>query len=143
MRNYTCTCIGAGRDLKKTEEAALAALMDRLIEERGVRRFLCGMEQGLELAFGETAAQLRDSKYPFITLESVIPYEEQAALWGEPQRDRYYDLAARCDRERMLERSYVRGCIMQRDSYLLSRARYLILMDEEGLKTLMLDPPEL
>ena len=74
-----------GRErLEKTEEAALAALMERLIEEREVRRFLCGMEQGLELAFGETAAQLRDSKYPFITLESVIPYEEQARSGASP-----------------------------------------------------------
>lgn len=132
-----------GERAEKTETRALEELVERLIEEHGVRCFLCGMEQGLELAFGEAAARLRDSKYPFVTLESVIPYEEQAVGWSEPQRDRYYDLAARCDEEHMLKRGYVRGCITERDVYLLGRSRYLILMDENEIKALVMDRPEL
>lgn len=139
MRDYTCTCIGAARGSQLPETGALKIQMEKLIEERGVRRFLCGMERGLELAFGELAAELRDGKYPFITLESVIPYEEQAAEWGEADRDRYYNLAARCDREKMLRRSFAQGCIIERDCYLLGQARYLILAEEGKFKTMVLD----
>ncbi len=139
MRECTCACLGAGRRLEKTEEADLAALIEKLIEERGVRHFLCGMERGLELAFGEQAARLRDSKYPYITLDSVIPYEEQAADWSEADRDIYYNLAARCDRERMLNRGYVEGCMARRDCYLIEKARYLIVGGEDGLMLLELD----
>ena len=38
MRNYTCTCIGAGRDLKKTEEAALAAITSAAAEIAGISK---------------------------------------------------------------------------------------------------------
>ena len=143
MRNYTCACIGTGKDLNQSETAALAVSMEKLITEHGVRHFLCGMERGLELSFGEQAALLRDSKYPFATLDSVIPYEEQAADWSEDDRDRYYDLAARCDRERMLNRSFVEGCMTQRDCFLMEKAYYMIVGNEEGFTILELGGVEI
>ncbi len=72
----------------------------------------------------------------------MIPYEEQAAEWGEADRERYYDLVARCDREKMLRRSYAQSCVIERDCFLLGQARYLILEEEGKFKTIVLDMPD-
>ena len=44
--------------------------------------------------------ELEAHGYPGITLESAIPCESQAAKWSEALRDRYFDIASKCDMRR-------------------------------------------
>ena len=79
-------------DLKKT----LREQIINLIENEGVTHFISGMAIGVDMYAAEIVLGLKAS-YPGITLESAIPCESQAAKWSEALRDRYFDIASKCD----------------------------------------------
>lgn len=93
----------------------------RLIGQENVRHFITGMTLGTDLYAAEIVLELR-RHYPDITLESVIPYETQAVKWTFAQRERYYDIAAQCDEETMLQTHYSPGCIDKCGRYMTDRA---------------------
>ncbi len=93
----------------------------RLITEDNVSTFLCGMARGIDLICGRIVLELKE-QHPDITIESVIPYEEQAAAWSESDRDEYFDIAEHCDIETMLQTQYTRGCLQKRNRYLVDNA---------------------
>ena len=93
--------------------------------EAWCRHFLCGMARGADFYFCEAVLDLRQRR-PGVTLEAVIPCEEQAARWSERDRDRYYTLVASCDGETMVQRHYDKGCMLRRNRYLVDHAARLI-----------------
>lgn len=66
------------------------------------------------------------SKYPHITLESAIPCETQAIKWSVASRERYYNIAAKCDKETMLQREYTPDCMDKRNRYMVDHADYIL-----------------
>ena len=64
--------------------------------EQGMRHFMCGMALGADLYFCEAVLALRKRRVG-VTVEAVIPCEEQAARWREKDRTRYFDLVAQCN----------------------------------------------
>ena len=109
-------CLEVKRRLTAAVERACGA---------GCRHFLCGMARGADFYFCEAVLDLRE-RIPGITLEAVIPCEEQAARWSERDRDRYYSLVAACDGETMVQRRYDKGCMLRRNRYLVDHAARLI-----------------
>lgn len=93
--------------------------------EAGCRHFLCGMARGSDFYFCEAVLALRRQKGD-VTLEAVIPCEEQAARWSERDRDRYFALVSACDDETLVQRHYDRGCMFRRNRYLVDHAARLI-----------------
>ena len=63
---------------------------------------------------------------PGVTVEAVIPCEEQAARWRERDRERWFSLVERCDNETMLQHHYDRGCMLRRNRYLVDHSAMLI-----------------
>lgn len=70
----------------------------RQIEENGVTHFITGMAIGVDMFAAEIVLGLK-SAYNGITLECAIPCETQAEKWSEALRDRYFDIASKCDKE--------------------------------------------
>ena len=105
-------------------KARLAAAVEEAYD-KGMRHFLCGMARGADFYFCEAVLELR-ARRPGVTLEAVIPFEEQAARWSERDRDRYYALVAACDDETMVQRRYDKGCMLRRNRYLVDHAARLI-----------------
>ena len=93
--------------------------------DRGMRHFLCGMARGADFYCCEAALALRDRR-PGVTVEAVIPCEEQAARWREQDRRRYFSLVERCDYETMVQHRYTHGCMQRRDRYMVDRSGLLI-----------------
>ena len=108
-------------DLKKT----LREQIINLIETEDVTHFITGMALGVDLYAAEIVLDLK-SKYPHITLESAIPCETQAVKWSMAQRERYYDIAAQCDKETMLQSHYSPDCMDKRNRYMVDQADVLI-----------------
>lgn len=92
---------------------------------RGYRHFICGMALGCDLYFCEAALALRDRR-PGVTVEAAIPCEGQAARWRDRDRNRYFELVARCDFETMVQHRYTSGCMQRRDRYMVDRSSLLI-----------------
>lgn len=97
----------------------------RQIEDNGVTHFITGMALGVDMYAAEIVLGLKSS-YNGITLESAIPCETQAEKWTEVQRDRYYEIAAQCDEETMLQHQYTPDCMQKRNRYMVDEADYII-----------------
>ena len=61
-----------------------------------------------------------------ITLECAIPCETQAEKWSEALRDRYFDIASKCDKETLLQQRYTPDCMHKRNRYMVDQADYII-----------------
>ena len=84
-----------------------------------------GMALGVDMYAAEIVLDLK-SKYPHITLESAIPCETQAIKWSVASRERYYNIAAKCDKETMLQREYTPDCMDKRNRYMVDHADYIL-----------------
>lgn len=96
-----------------------------LIEQENVRHFISGMALGIDLFAAGIVLDLK-TDYPDITLESAIPCETQAIKWTVAQREQYYEIAARCDKETMLQTHYTPDCMDKRNRYMVDHADYII-----------------
>jgi uncharacterized phage-like protein YoqJ len=99
--------------------------IETLIVNKNVTHFITGMALGIDLICAEIVIGLKE-KYPFITLESAIPYEEQAANWTDNQRDRYYRIAELCDKETLLQHHYDKWCFQNRNRYMVDSSEFII-----------------
>lgn len=108
-------------DLKKT----LREQIINLIENEGVTHFISGMAIGVDMYAAEIVLGLKAS-YLGITLESAIPCESQAAKWSEALRDRYFDIASKCDKETLIQTHYTPDCMSKRNRYMVDHADVLI-----------------
>ena len=97
----------------------------RLIEEENVTHFISGMAIGIDMYAAEIVLNLKKS-YPGITLESAIPCETQAVKWSVALRERYYDIAAKCDKETMLQTHYTPDCMDKRNRYMVDHSDVVI-----------------
>lgn len=93
----------------------------RLIEEDGVSYFITGMAMGIDMYAAEIVLDLK-ARYPALLLECAIPYEEQAMRWTNALRERYYDIASKCDKETMLQTRYSADCFQRRNRYMVDQA---------------------
>ena len=105
-------------------KARLAAAVEEAYD-KGMRHFLCGMARGADFYFCEAVLDLRERRSG-VTVEAVLPCEEQASRWTERDRERYFTLVERCDGETLLQHHYDRGCMLRRDRYLVDHASLLI-----------------
>ena len=105
------------------KERLAAAVEDAY--DRGMRHFLCDMARGADFYFCDAVLELRERRSG-VTLEAVIPCEEQAARWSERERERWFSLVERCDGETMLQHHYDKGCMLRRNRYLVDHSSMLI-----------------
>ena len=64
--------------------------------------------------------------YPMITLECAIPCETQAVKWNERDRDIYYNLLSKCDKETLLQQKYTSDCMQKGNQYMVANSDYVI-----------------
>ena len=92
-----CYLIGIERSGENGEKMPNAERIARGIEdiaESGERSFVCVMNRaGVYIA--ECLFALK-KKFPDIKVDALIPYEEVAADWDDPLRDRYFDTVEKC-----------------------------------------------
>lgn len=167
MRRDTTCCFTGYRPEKlpwgtREGDPRCLALKQRLamaVEEaygRGMRHFICGMARGSDFYFCEVVLALRKAR-PDVSVEAAIPCEEQAAGWGEEDRDRYFRLVEQCDYETMVQHRYDKGCMLRRNRYMVDRSSLLIAVFDgllggtmytvsyamkKGLEIVTLDPQE-
>lgn len=116
---------------KSEADPRCGALKERLraaVEQAyadGFRYFICGMARGADFYFCEAVLALREG-HPDVEVEAAIPCEEQAARWSHADRERYFALVERCDRETMVQHHYDRWCMLKRDRYMVDQASRII-----------------
>lgn len=88
-------------------KAALRDALTQLIAE-GVTVFLTDLA-GTGLYAAEELLHLQ-KLYPAVRLECLLPFEEQAAKWSEPLRDRYFYILEHCASVALFGTQYTDGC---------------------------------
>lgn len=97
----------------------------RLVTEEQVTHFISGMALGIEQICAELVLELKGI-YPQMELECAIPYEEQAAKWTIPQRDRYFDIIVRSDTATQIQGAYTRDCMKNRNHYMVEKSGHVL-----------------
>ena len=67
-------------------------------------------------------------EYPHIRLVLVLPCppEQQTLKWNADQRQRYYEIHERADKERVLSPQYTSDCMLAHNRHLVNSSAYLI-----------------
>ena len=79
----------------------LRAEIIRLIEQEGVTHFISGMALGVDM------------------------YAAEIVL-TEKQRDRYFEIASKCDKETLIQHHYTSDCMHKRNRYMVDQADFII-----------------
>lgn len=110
--------LGYGENSIQCDElkGRLEELIKNLIEKEGVTHFISGVALGVDTYAANIVLNLK-AQYPGIILECAIPCETQAVKWNERDRDIYYDLLAKCDKETLLQQNYTSDCMQKRNEY--------------------------
>lgn len=115
------------------QKTKLKEVIISLVEDFSVNHFISGMELGLEQFFAESILELK-TKFPGIFLEGVIPYENQVINWTECQRDKYYSIMQKIDKEVLIQYHYSQDCMRNRNLYMINKSKYIILCTDNTSK---------
>lgn len=107
------------------QKGRLEELIKNLIEKESVTQSIFAVALGVETYAANIVLNLK-AQYPGITLECAIPRETQAVKWNERDRDIYYDLLAKCDKETLLQQNYTSDCMQKRNEYMVDNSDYVI-----------------
>ena len=144
-RDENCICL----------KEAIFREICRLYDE-GYRCFICGMASGSDLYFAEAVLRLR-SQQPEVRLEAAVPYPGQAERWPINERKKYESILSRVNTKTILYKSYFRGCMADRNKYMVNRSSVLLAVYSgenggtsqtmlyamrKGLRLIELAPPE-
>lgn len=124
----TTCCFTGHRVIPEGMYYALQAKLEKTLVsliESGVCYFGAGGALGFDTLAAETVLQLR-YQYPQIKLIMVLPCADQAAKWGEYDRDRYEDILLRADKVVYIGRDYTPYCFSQRNRHLVDHSQVCV-----------------
>lgn len=113
----------------------LKAILIELSEKEQVGAVSTAMNLGIETLAAEAALAVREQTG--IMLECVIPFEEQAVAFSESERDRYFGIIEKCDKETMLDKGEKEDSFKKCYEYLVDAADIILVgeMPEEAAET--------
>lgn len=137
MTKKTCTFIGfnsnklsACWDCEDKNGISLRNYLKGEIEkqviEQNISYFICGVGSEGDMYIAETILEIK-KRYPHIILEVVINYETQVSRWREADRNRYYDIIEKSDKETMFHRAYSVGCWIKCNYYMIDQANTIFV----------------
>ena len=91
----------------------------------GFSTFYGGMAQGCDIFCAE-AVLIHKTKHPGIRFVAVVPYLGQEKRWDTDYQLRYQSIIEHADEVLVLNQRYRRGCMMQRNRYMVDRSDLLV-----------------
>ena len=96
-----------------------------ILIESGISLFYSGMALGVGQWGAEIILDMK-RQYPNVQLVAVLPCETRADRWSSAQRERYFDILARCDDVITLRAHYTPQCALEHNRYIVDHAEYLL-----------------
>lgn len=119
-------CVFTGhRELDKEFSPALLKNTIKGLIERGVDVFYNGMAIGFDLLAAEQVLALR-KKFPNVKLIACVPYYGQETYFSAADKRRYVKILKKADEIVLLSEKYYRGCLHQRDRYMVDNADVMV-----------------
>ena len=105
-------------------KARLHDALEELIG-KGFAHFISGGAMGMDMYAAEAVLELKET-YPWIILEMVSPFDDQAKRWEPEYQSRHELLFAAADIVTATSHPYTRGCLFKRNRYLVDNADLLL-----------------
>lgn len=120
---YSCAFTGhrnipSDFSLKPLKEAILKVLKE------GCRVFYCGMAYGFDLIACSTLLEFKNL-YDF-KIVACIPCADQAKDFSISDKKLYARMLSACDEKVVLHKTFVKGCMFERDRYMVDKSSALI-----------------
>ncbi len=123
--DYNITVLN--KEQKTDLKYKLIAIINSLIKDYRATCFVSGMELGFEQFAVEIALELKED-YPQLYIEAVLPYESLPAMWNETQRDKYYSIMQKIDKEILMQYHYTNDCIRRKNQYIINKSKFIIIL---------------
>ena len=124
-RNETGCCFTGHRiipeDIRVSLIDRLKNGVDYLYTHMNIKIFYAGGALGFDTIAAEAVIERR-KEHPDIRLVIVSPCKDQDKLWGIKDRTRYYQIKRAADDVIYLSEHYYRGCMHQRNRYLVDHS---------------------
>ena len=91
----------------------------------GYINFISGMNLGFETWGADIVLKFK-KQYPGIKLECFLAYEEIMKDWKEYQRNKFFNIIERCDKETLLQYAYTYGCVKICYRHMINRSSLII-----------------
>ncbi len=118
-------------ELHKEYLQILEYAIEQAITKNGFGYFISGGAIGADMDFSETVINLRE-KYPHIQLEIAVPCANQDLKWSKTDKERYHYILEKADRVTILSPYYHRGCMHQRNRYMVDKSELIIAVWNES-----------
>ena len=125
--NFTC-CFTGHRQIPREEIRALYRELERVLDiliKSGVTHFRTGGALGFDTLAALTVLDKRKENSS-LTLELCIPCEDQTSGWGDEDVAIYKYIRAEADRVTVLYEKYERGCMHERNRYMVNGSHYCV-----------------
>lgn len=122
-----------GLDEKSTDCMALKFLLLSKIADlnsNGVTDFVCNCEMGISLWAAEIVLSLK--KYNAVRLNVIMPFEEQASLWSNEWRERYFKIHEQADCVIILNKHFSDTCYSDCDRFMIDNSNMLLWIGREN-----------
>lgn len=141
--NIPASCVLAGHspekirwDCRYSASAAemdkkISSLLEKLIKEKGVVHFITGMTRGAGLLCAQSVIRLK-KKYPFISLQCVIPDNEYLRDWSADDRALFRRITDKADSILCISDVPIRYGKKMRREFMVDAAMYLICVYRHG-----------
>ena len=103
---------------------ALADQITKLVEA-GYTDFFSGMAEGADTWAALIVLTLKNEN-PALRLHCILPCERQADQWAASARELYFSILEQADNVVYVSRKYSKGCMLQRNRYLVDHAACLL-----------------
>lgn len=94
----------------------------------GYNNFISGVAMGFDTICAEIVIELKE-KYPEVTLEIAIPYETYTVKWNDNDKERFFNIVAKCDKETMLQTRYTIDCNIKRNKYMIKKSDFIVVVN--------------
>nr|WP_312579630.1 SLOG family protein [Sedimentibacter sp.] len=105
-----------------------------MVVQLHVLHFMSGVNIGVEQCAVEALLELK-KEYHNIIIECVLPYETLSSNWTELQRDRYFSIMKKIDKETLLQCHYTNDCIVKRNKYMVDKSKFIIKIHDNNEKS--------
>lgn len=114
---------------QKTEfRYKLKEIISSLIKDYRVNYFISGVGLGFEQSAVEIVLELKEEEYSQLTIEAVLPYESLSIEWNKLQRDKYYSIMQKIDKETLMQYQYTKDCIRKKNIYIINKSDFIIIL---------------
>ena len=103
----------------------LVQTIDRLYSEKHITTYYAGGAQGFDTLASEAVIECR-ADISDLRLVVVMPHAEQAARWSAGDKAKYEQLKEDANEVICLAEHYFRGCMHQRNRYMVDHSAYCI-----------------